>query len=92
MEKRRLGRTGHESTLITVGTAGFGRVSQKEVDTAMEHFIAHDVNHVDIAPTYGQAMERFRDWLPKMRDRIFPGLENPGPQPHRGLDRHSNNF
>lgn len=78
MEKRRLGRTGHESTLITVGTAGFGRVSQAEVDTAMEHFIAHEVNHVDIAPTYGQAMERFRDWLPKMRDQIFLGSKTQG--------------
>ncbi|MXY13395.1 MAG: aldo/keto reductase [Chloroflexi bacterium] len=78
MEKRRLGRTGHESTLITVGTAGFGRVSQAEVDTAMEHFIDHEVNHVDIAPTYGQAMERFRDWLPKMRDQIFLGCKTQG--------------
>ncbi|MDE2702370.1 MAG: aldo/keto reductase [Chloroflexota bacterium] len=78
MEKRRLGRTDHESTIITVGTAGFGRVSQAEVDTAMEHFIDHEVNHVDIAPTYGQAMERFRDWLPKMRDQIFLGCKTQG--------------
>ena len=28
MEKRRLGRTDHESTVVTFGTAGIGRVSQ----------------------------------------------------------------
>ena len=78
MQTRRLGRTGHQSTLITVGTAGFGRVSQEKVDAAMEHFIAHGVNHVDIAPTYGQAMERFRDWLPKIRDQIFLGAKTQG--------------
>ena len=78
MEKRRLGRTGHESTLITVGTAGFGRVTQDKVDAAMGHFIAHGVNHVDIAPVYGEAMERFRDWLPKIRDRVFLGSKTQG--------------
>lgn len=78
MEKRRLGRTGHESTIVTVGTAGFGREPQAKVDVAMQHFVDHGVNHVDIAPTYGQAMERFRDWLPKMRDRIFLGCKTQG--------------
>ncbi len=78
MERRRLGRTGHQSTIITVGTAGFGRfdtVDQKQVDTAMEQFLAHGVNHVDIAPGYGQAMERMRRWMPKIRDKVFLGCK-----------------
>ena len=78
METRRLGRTGHESTLITMGTAGFGREPQELVDGAMEHYLAHGVNHVDIAPGYGQAMEKMRGWLPRIRDRVFLGCKTQG--------------
>ena len=78
MQTRRLGRTDHQSTLITVGTAGFGRVSQDLVDGAMEKYMAHGVNHVDIAPGYGQAMEKMRSWMPRIRDRVFLGCKTQG--------------
>ena len=75
MEKRRLGRTGHESTVVTFGTAGIGRVSQPVADTAVEQILAHGVNHIDIAPSYGEAMERLSPWMPKIRDRVFLGAK-----------------
>ena len=52
MEKRTLGRTGHESTVVTFGTAGLSRVSQDVADKAIDRILHHGVNHVDIAPTY----------------------------------------
>ena len=73
MDRRTLGRTGHESTVITFGTAGIGRVSQEVADTAVEQVLEHGVNHVDIAPTYGEAMERMARWMPRIRDRVFLG-------------------
>jgi aryl-alcohol dehydrogenase-like predicted oxidoreductase len=75
MEKRRLGRTGHESTVVTFGTAGIGRVSQAVADTAVEQILQHGVNHIDIAPTYGEAMERMAPWMPKIRDSVFLGAK-----------------
>ena len=75
MEKRRLGRTGHESTVVTFGTAGIGRVSQEVADRAVEQILEHGVNHIDIAPTYGEAMERMSPWMPKLRDSMFLGAK-----------------
>ena len=73
MEKRRLGRTGHESTVVTFGTAGLGRVTQEVADKAIQEVLDAGVNHIDIAPTYGQAMERMAPWMPKIRDQVFLG-------------------
>ena len=75
MEKRRLGRTGHESTVVTFGTAGIGRVSQTVADRAVERILEHGVNHIDIAPSYGEAMERLAPWMPKLRDSVFLGAK-----------------
>ncbi|MCH8184631.1 MAG: aldo/keto reductase [Chloroflexi bacterium] len=75
MEKRLLGRTGHHSTVVTFGTAALGRVTQDVADVAVEHILDHGVNHIDIAPTYGQAMERMAPWMPKIRDQVFLGAK-----------------
>ena len=58
MEERTLGRTGHDSTVVTFGTASLGRVTQEAADTAVRTILDHGVNHIDIAPSYGEAMER----------------------------------
>jgi aryl-alcohol dehydrogenase-like predicted oxidoreductase len=73
MEKRTLGRTGHESTVVTFGTAGIGRVTQDVADKAIQLILDHGVNHIDIAPSYGEAMERMAPWMPDIRDRVFLG-------------------
>ena len=75
MEKRTLGRTGHHSTVVTFGTAALGRVTQDVADVAVELVLEHGVNHIDIAPTYGQAMERLAPWMPKIRDQVFLGAK-----------------
>jgi len=73
MEQRELGRTGHKSTVVTFGTAGIGRVEQDVADKAIERIIEHGVNHIDIAPSYGEAMERLAPWIPEIRDKVFLG-------------------
>ena len=75
MEQRKLGRTGHLSTIVTFGTAGIGRVTQAQADTAVQRILAHGVNHIDIAPSYGEAMERLAPWMPKIRPDIFLGAK-----------------
>ena len=75
MEKRRFGRTGHKSTVAIFGAAAFWEVTQAEADVAMERVIAAGVNHVDVAPSYGQAEERLGPWLARERDRFFLGCK-----------------
>ena len=75
MKTRVLGRTGHESTVVTFGTAALGGVTQQVADQAIELIIEHGVNHIDIAPSYGHAMERLAPWMPKIRDQVFLGAK-----------------
>ncbi len=94
MERRRLGRTGHLSTVVTFGAAGIGRVSQDVADVAIQTALDHGVNHVDVAPSYGDAELRLRPWMARVRDRIFLGgktkertRDGAWVELHRTLDR-----
>lgn len=71
MEMRRLGRTGHLSTVVTLGCAAIGRVDQETADRAIQTALDHGVNQIDVAPNYGEAELRLRPWMPEIRDRVF---------------------
>ncbi len=75
MERRRLGRTGHMSTVVTFGSAGIGRVEQEVADRAIQTALDYGVNHVDVAPTYGEAELRLAPWMQRIRDQIFLGCK-----------------
>jgi aryl-alcohol dehydrogenase-like predicted oxidoreductase len=76
METRRLGRTGHDSTVVTFGTAGIGKVDQGTADIAVQLILERGVNHVDVAPSYGEAELRLKPWMSCLRDRrIFVGCK-----------------
>jgi aryl-alcohol dehydrogenase-like predicted oxidoreductase len=65
------GRTGHESTRIIFGAAGFGAVSQEEADAVLAQLLAAGVNHLDTAASYGDAELRIGPWMPEHRHRFF---------------------
>ena len=75
MDKRRFGRSGHQSTIAIFGAAALGGVSQAEADGAMERVISAGVNHIDVAPSYGQAEERLGPWMARERKRFFLGCK-----------------
>ena len=75
METRRLGRTGHFSSVAILGGAAFGQVKQSVADKAIELAIQHGVNHIDVAPSYGSAEERVGPWLARQRERFFVGCK-----------------
>ena len=75
MQTRRFGRTNHMSTVAIFGGAALGSVSQQIADIAIEQVIAAGVNHVDIAPSYGNAEERMAPWLKQERQRFFLGCK-----------------
>ncbi|NNE72034.1 MAG: aldo/keto reductase, partial [Acidimicrobiales bacterium] len=53
METRRLGRTGHESTVAILGGAMFARTDPATTEAAFNLALDRGVNHLDIAPSYG---------------------------------------
>ena len=71
MEKRRLGRTGHMSTVLTFGGAALWLVSQEETEAGIKLAVKHGINHIDVAPQYGQAEMRLGPWLEKHRKGMF---------------------
>jgi aryl-alcohol dehydrogenase-like predicted oxidoreductase len=71
MEKRRLGRTGHMSTVMIFGGASLWTVSQKEADKAIDLFMEHDVNTIDVAPSYGEAELRLSPRMDEIRKSVF---------------------
>ncbi|OGB92368.1 MAG: hypothetical protein A3H39_20085 [candidate division NC10 bacterium RIFCSPLOWO2_02_FULL_66_22] len=75
MERRRLGRTGQMSTVVAFGSAGIGRVDQDVADRAIQTALDYGVNHIDVAPRYGDAELRLRPWMPRIRDKIFLGCK-----------------
>ncbi len=75
MQRRRFGRTNHMSTVAIFGAVALGRVTQAEADKAMQHVIDYGVNHIDVAPSYGEAELRLGPWLEKERERFFLGCK-----------------
>src|SRR5215207_3982402 len=75
METRRFGRTGHMSTIAIFGGAAFWQISQEDADNVIEQVIEAGVNHIDVAPSAGQAEIRSGPWMPRERGRFFLGCK-----------------
>ena len=75
METRKFGRTGHMSTIAIFGAAAFWQISQADADKVIEQVIEAGINHIDVAPSYGQAEERIGPWMPRERSRFFLGCK-----------------
>ncbi len=71
MEKRRLGKTGHMSTVVAFGGAALWNATTSEAEAGIELAIEHGINHIDVAPSYGKAELRLGPWLEKHRRGIF---------------------
>ncbi|HLZ28334.1 MAG TPA: aldo/keto reductase [Chloroflexota bacterium] len=65
------GRTGHQSTRIIFGGAALGSVSQDVADRTLEVLLAHGINHIDVAASYGDAELRVAPWLKRHPGKFF---------------------
>jgi aryl-alcohol dehydrogenase-like predicted oxidoreductase len=63
MEKRRLGKTEHRSSILIFGGFALFRLSQKAADEAIETAWANGINHVDVSPLYGDAELHLGSWF-----------------------------
>lgn len=71
MEKRRLGRIGHETTVLVYGAAALGDVTQETADASLEQALAVGINHLDTAASYGDAELRMGPTVERVRDQVF---------------------
>ena len=63
------------STVAIFGAAAFWKISQEQADRVMELVISSGINHIDVAPSYGQAEERLGPWMQRERERFFVGCK-----------------
>jgi aryl-alcohol dehydrogenase-like predicted oxidoreductase len=70
---RRLGRTGHQSSVAVLGGILFHFLEPHDAESALHEALDAGVNHLDIAPGYGTAEETVGPFLPAVRDRLFLG-------------------
>jgi aryl-alcohol dehydrogenase-like predicted oxidoreductase len=75
MEKRKLGRTGQMSSIITFGGIAVGRVGQKEADKAIEMALEAGINRVDVSPIYGEAEARLGSYFRRHGNPFFLGCK-----------------
>jgi aryl-alcohol dehydrogenase-like predicted oxidoreductase len=71
MEKRRLGRLGHRSSVLIYGAAALSDVSQDVADRSIQEALDGGINHFDVAASYGDAELRLGPWMSQIRDGIF---------------------
>lgn len=75
MEKRRLGRTNHMSTVAIFGGFSLYHSDQEQADRLLRQVIQAGINHIDVAPSYGNAEKCLGPWMAKMRDQFFLGCK-----------------
>ena len=71
MQQRRLGRLGHQSSVLIYGAAALGEADQDTADASIRLALDAGINHFDVAASYGDAELRLGPWMPEIRDRIF---------------------
>jgi aryl-alcohol dehydrogenase-like predicted oxidoreductase len=94
IEQAEFGRTGHQSSRVLFGGAALAQVSQRVADETLDVLLAHGVNHLDVAASYGEAEVRIRPWLQREPGRFFLATKTgertaagAREELHRSLDR-----
>jgi predicted aldo/keto reductase-like oxidoreductase len=71
VQQRRLGRLGHQSSVLIYGAAALSEVDQDTADASVRVALEAGINHFDVAAGYGDAELRLGPWMGRIRDRIF---------------------
>ena len=71
IEKRPFGSTGHDSTVTIFGGVALADLSRKEAGEVLETLLDYGINHIDVAPDYGDAELRIGPWMDSHRDQFF---------------------
>ena len=73
MEKRRLGRLEHISSVLIFGGAALSEVTEEEADQSISHALEAGINHFDTAAGYGDgnSEKHLGRWMSEIRNDIF---------------------
>ena len=71
IEKIPFGPTGHNSTRTLFGAAALWDCDQALADKTLERLLEFGVNHIDVAPRYGNAEDRLGPWMAQHRKDFF---------------------
>jgi aryl-alcohol dehydrogenase-like predicted oxidoreductase len=71
MLTRRVGRTGHHSSVAVLGGAAFWGTDAEVTASTFAAALDAGVNHLDVAPRYGQAQQLLGPLVAPVRDRLF---------------------
>jgi aryl-alcohol dehydrogenase-like predicted oxidoreductase len=92
IERAPFGATGHESSRVIFGAAALASASKADADRTRELIERHEINHIDVAASYGDAELRIAPWLKdhdfflatKTGERTYAAAKE---EIHRSLDR-----
>ena len=71
MERRRLGRLEHRSSVLIYGAAALAEVTQDVADASIALALAAGINHLDTAADYGDSELRIGPWMKQHRKDFF---------------------
>jgi len=71
IEKKPFGNTGHLSTRAIFGAVSLGQATQDAADEVLEALLEYSINHIDVAPSYGDAELRVGPWMKQYRKQFF---------------------
>ena len=71
IEKRMFGNTGHKSSVVIFGAAALWNETQDAADRILDLILEYGINHIDVAPRYGEAELRVGSWMRRYRKDFF---------------------
>jgi aryl-alcohol dehydrogenase-like predicted oxidoreductase len=71
IRRQPFGRTGPQSSATLFGAAALGDVTQQVADDTLKVLDRYEVNHIDVAASYGDAELRIGPWMERRRDDFF---------------------
>jgi len=87
IERRPFGRTGHLSSATIFGAAAFGEATSAEVEQTFELLLAHGINHIDTANSYGHSEAVLGPVLARYRREFFLATKT-GERTYAGAREH----
>lgn len=77
MDRRRLGRTEHLSSVAILGGQSFASATQEQAKLCLKFAVSRNVNHIDLSPSFGLAEEVVGQFLEEFRDQLFVSSKTP---------------
>jgi len=71
IEELPFGNTGHLSTRAIFGSVCLSRAGQDAADEVLDMLLEYGINHIDTAPSYGDAELRVGSWMKRYREQFF---------------------